>query len=379
MHEHIIIEASRLSDDALLARVEQLAADTRETSVELIAHLAEVERRRLYRRENTGSLYGYCRQALRLSEHAAYHRMKVARAVLEFPSILDLLADGSVNLTTVRLLAPHLTAGNHGALLAEARDKSRREVQRIAARLAPQPDVRSSIRKLPAPRPAPAPPAIAASLLATIGETVTTAAPARESHPAPAPAGLSGPAISSPASHRPVVEPLAPERYRVQFTVGQETEDKLRRLQDLLRREIPDGDPAVIFERALTLLLADVERRKLAATSKPRPPRAIAPGSRTIPAHVRRVVARRDGGRCAFVAASGGRCSERTYLEFHHVHPYARGGEATVENIALRCRLHNAYEAEVVFGHRVPSRANSVRTELTGSLPDFARTPAAAV
>ena len=164
----------------------------------------------------------------------------------------------------------------------------------------------------------------------------------------------------------------------MQFTVGQETEEKLRRLQDLLRREIPDGDPAVIFDRALTLLLADVEKNKLAATAKPRPPRAMAPGSRTIPAHVRRAVARRDDGRCAFVAAGGGRCNERTYLEFHHVHPYAQGGEATVENIALRCREHNAYEAEVVFGRRVPPRINSVRTRLTRGLPDFARTPAAA-
>ena len=43
--------------------------------------------------------------------------------------------------------------------------------------------------------------------------------------------------------HGPVVEALAPERYRVQFTIGQESRDKLRRVQDLLRREIPNGDP----------------------------------------------------------------------------------------------------------------------------------------
>ena len=144
-----------------------------------------------------------------------------------------------------------------------------------------------------------------------------------------------------------------------------------------MRREIPDGDPATIFDRALDLLIADVERKKLAATQKPRPPRAIAPGSRTIPAHVRRAVAVRDGRRCAFVARDGRHCSERSFLEFHHLRPFAQGGEATVENIALRCRAHNAYEAEVVFGPRVPSQANSVWTELTGSLPDFARTPSA--
>jgi HNH endonuclease len=177
------------------------------------------------------------------------------------------------------------------------------------------------------------------------------------------------------AVDRPVVAPLAPERYRVQFTIGKQTQEKLRRLQELMRREIPDGDPATIFDRGLTLLLADVERKKLAATPKPRPPRAATPGSRTIPAHVRRAVARRDRGECAFVAKDARRCGERSFLEFHHVRPYAQGGAATVENIALRCRAHNAYEAEVVFGRRVARGANSVWTELTGGLPDFARTP----
>jgi hypothetical protein len=46
-------------------------------------------------------------------------------------------------------------------------------------------------------------------------------------------------------------------------------------VQDLLRHSIPDGDPAAIFDRALTLLLLDLERAKLAATGRPqtsRPP-----------------------------------------------------------------------------------------------------------
>jgi hypothetical protein len=41
---------------------------------------------------------------------------------------------------------------------------------------------------------------------------------------------------------------------------------------------------------------------------------------------------------------------ERGFLEFHHVAPYALGGEATAANIQLRCRSHNAYEARLYFG-----------------------------
>ena len=112
------------------------------------------------------------------------------------------------------------------------------------------------------------------------------------------------PIVFLPPVHRPVVAPLAPDRYRVQFTVSKENYDKLRRVQDLLCREVPDGDPAAIFDRALTLLLREVEKKKLAATTKPRRSRGAKDGSRDIPAHVRRVVWKRDGGQCAFAGRS---------------------------------------------------------------------------
>ena len=63
----------------------------------------------------------------------------------------------------------------------------------------------------------------------------------------------------------------------MQFTIGQDTREKLRRVQALLRREIPDGDPAVIFDRALSLLLDKVEKAKLGKAVSPRPPPPIRP------------------------------------------------------------------------------------------------------
>ena len=130
----------------------------------------------------------------------------------------------------------------------------------------------------------------------------------------------------------------------MQFTVSRETYEKLRQAQDLLQHTIPTRDPAAIVERALTLLLADAQRTKFASTPRPRAPQAAGPRSRRIPASVRREVWKRDGGRRAFVGANG-RCPERGFLEFHYVVPYADGGSATVENLELRCRAHNAYEA----------------------------------
>ena len=57
---------------------------------------------------------------------------------------------------------------------------------------------------------------------------------------------------------------------------------------------------------------------------------------------------RRDDGRCAYTGRDG-RCTERSFLEYHHVQPYAAGGAATAANIELRCRAHNAYEASLFF------------------------------
>ena len=186
---------------------------------------------------------------------------------------------------------------------------------------------------------------------------------------------VSPPPVVAPLPARctgPVTSPLSAERYKVPFTVSRETHDKLRRAQDLLRHSIPDGDPAAVFDRALTLLLEHLERAVLAQTKAPRPTsRPIGSGSRHIPASVRRAVWARDAGRCAFEGTEG-RCGESGFLEFHHVVPFARGGEATVDNIKLRCRAHNQHEAVEEFGDRalfvreIPPAylVNSVRTEL---------------
>jgi hypothetical protein len=275
---------------------------------------------------------------LHLSEHAAYNRIEAARAARRFPLILERLADGSIHLTAIRLLAPKLTPANHRAVLNSARHKSKRDIEHLLAEMNPQPDVAPSVRKLPAPA-APRP----------LAEVPPVAVLAPEAEPITSQRAFAPPPPVPPA----VMKPLSPERYKIQFTVSKETHDKLRRVQDLMRHAIPNGDPAAIFDRALTVLLSELERTKIAAAKKPRTTAAVSSASRHIPAAVRRAVWARDGGRCAFVGNSG-RCTERGFLEFHHVVPYADGGKTSVENLELRCRPHNAYEAEKYFNPAGP-------------------------
>jgi hypothetical protein len=327
-----------LSNEQLLRDLEAAASCERQITARLIALLAELDARRLYLAEGYASLFAYCTQCLHLSEHAAYGRIEAARTARKFPIIVELLADGSVTLTTICLLASHLTSDNHACVLAAARHKSKREVERQVAALQPMPPVPSSVRKLP-------------ERIASAALVATTDAVDLEGTRHPAPTGEPVRSAAPPIVRRApaVVAPLAPARYKVQLTISGETHDKLRRVQDLLRHAVPDGDPATIFDRALTILLADLQRRKLADVAQPRQPTRARAGSRHVPAAVRRAVWSRDNGQCAFVGAQG-RCTERGFLEFHHVIPFARGGPTTAANVQLRCAAHNAYEAAIDFG-----------------------------
>jgi 5-methylcytosine-specific restriction endonuclease McrA len=157
---------------------------------------------------------------------------------------------------------------------------------------------------------------------------------------------------------RPIVAPIAPRRYLLKVTVGQDTHDKLNRARALLRHTVPDGDLATILDRALTLLLREAERTKWASTRRPRPPHARSTHRRYVPASVKRAVWTRDAGCCAFVGPAG-RCAETVFLEFHHVVPFSEGGRTVEANLELRCRAHNQHEALTATSSATTRRAAS--------------------
>jgi hypothetical protein len=184
--------------------------------------------------------------------------------------------------------------------------------------------------------------------------------------------------IARRSARRATVAPIAPERYVIKVTVSAETHAKLRRAQDLLRHSLPAGDPAAIVDRALTALIEQLERTRFANVQRPRSAAEAAANTRRVPANVRRLVWERDAGRCAFIGTQG-RCTETALLEFHHLVPYAAGGPTSVDNLALRCRAHNAYEAVQRFGATRPGpssfRADATITEAGKRRADRSASP----
>ncbi|HET7904545.1 MAG TPA: hypothetical protein VFM17_08290, partial [Candidatus Eisenbacteria bacterium] len=125
---------THLSDEALLRELARLVAHDRVTTAALIAHLAEVDARRLYAPAGYPSMHAYCVGELHLSEDAASKRIQAARAARRFPILLDALADGRLHLTAVCLLAPHLTPGNSNDLIAAARHRRKSEIEELLLR-----------------------------------------------------------------------------------------------------------------------------------------------------------------------------------------------------------------------------------------------------
>ena len=308
-------------------------------------------------------MFKYCTEVLHLSEDAAYNRLEVAAAARRLPAVLNALEEGALTLTAARRLGPHLTEENCATVLATAKFKSKSAIEELIAKLSPQPDVKATVRKLPQlAKHTPASPAAPANEVeAEQPELASTSIPDAPPESALAKPDATRIAVTAIPT-RAFVQPLAPERFKVQFTIGQETREKLKEVQDLLRHSIRNGDLEQIFDRAITLLLRDARRQCFADTVRPRSTRELLPGSRHVPATVQRLVWKRDEGRCTFVGQNG-RCSETSLLQFHHEDPFAMGGPPTAENISLRCAAHNRYEAELFFAVEYPGIVREERPD----------------
>jgi hypothetical protein len=254
------------------------------------------------------------------------------------PALFDAVAEGKLDLSGVLLLAPYLTAEMAGELIAAASHKTRDEIERLLAGRFPKPDVATRLDAVA--------PVIANDLLsADLGASGAC-------QQAPGPVGMTA---AAHAQHAPAprarVTPLAAQRFALKVTIGQEAYELLCRAQDLLGQAVPTGDVGEVVLRALRVLVKELEKRKFAATDRPRTcPARHSADARHDPAAVQRAVWERDDGQCTFLSEKGHRCEARSRLEFDHVSPVARDGEATVENLRLRRRAHNQYAAERVFG-----------------------------
>jgi hypothetical protein len=326
---------SHLADDVLLRDLALHLSRERSCAADVLAHLAEVEARELHLPLGYPSMHAYCVGRLHLSEDATWKRLQAARAARRCPGIFVALAEGRLHLSAAVLLAPHISPENAAELIAAATHRSKSEIEQLLAERFPRQAVADRVEAIP-----------------------TTPLTLAAAQPAPGQVGDGaggGSSASAPAPgqvpERPRVTPLSAEAFALQCTLDGEAHDDLRYAQCLMGHQPAARDLGQLVGRALRLLVVALEKRKFAATKRPRRgQKHAARGTRYIPAHVKRAVWERDSGQCTFVSESGHRCEADAGLEFDHRQAFARGGEATVEGLRLRCRAHNQYTAEQTFG-----------------------------
>ena len=322
---------SHLEDAALACSLKASVSRENGSTAIVVVHIAEFDARRLYEPAGYPSMRAYCIEELKYSEDAASKRIHAARAAREFPAIFEALAEGRLHLTGVSLLAPHLTPTNAEGLLAAAAFQTKEAIKRLVAERFP------SSEMLPLVQVAPV-----ATTQQAVGPRGANVMQSTAQH---APAH-----VESHAS-RTEVTPIAAQRYTLPLSFGQLTHEKLQHLQELLGHSLSAEEFEAVFARGLDARNAELEKRKFAATDRPRRgwPRRTG-NSRYVPRGVRRVVWARDGGQCTFVSESGHLCGSRRHLQYDHIVAIALGGESTVDNVRLRCRAHNQYEADRTFG-----------------------------
>lgn len=372
------------SDQALHEALLALRRTEWASTLDILSHLAEAARRKLYVPRGHASLWQYCRRELGYCETSALRRLAAVRCLEAHPQALELLRTGELTLSTLSLVPRKLAAEEVVRAIDLIRGRSRRDAQKIlvASGLVERPALADRVRVVAeGPRPAalhvleladeetpePAPPTSAAKAdpaaappPATHGQTVATAEPQEPTRPAAA-------AAAGHAAGRTV-------RVQVSCTVSESVWADYQKASALLSHVL---GPTPTIEAVLDCLVHEFlerrdperrqarrERRKARAAARqaapptscpPEDPNAGVLVSRDVPDELRDRVWVRDGGQCTFVGPAG-RCGAMRGLTLEHLRPFALGGEHSEQNLTLRCVPHNLSEAERIFGRDFMAR-----------------------
>ncbi|MFL5320116.1 MAG: HNH endonuclease [Myxococcaceae bacterium] len=147
MNPHLSSDLSQLDDREITLRVVSTHAHERDAFLVALRHLAEFDRRKLFRNERYTSLFDYCSKKLRLSNGSCHRRSHGAALIRRFPAIIDYLADGRVSLTKVVIAEKLFTPENVVPLLEQLANSTQHQVEKLAVAAFPKPAIKDSIRK----------------------------------------------------------------------------------------------------------------------------------------------------------------------------------------------------------------------------------------
>jgi hypothetical protein len=337
--------------------------------VDFLLAFSEFHAKKRWRELEYASGFAYLRGELKLSEGAAYNRIVAAELVHRIPEVAAALLSGALCFSAVTQVAKVVTPENKDDLLPRFFRLSRSQAEQLAVSLRPAAvipvrEVVTAIRPPPAAGRAAAvltapaeadgasPTEILPLPLCEVAAGMDGGPPCAQLHrvKSPLPFGCEPP----PEPPRDEIEPLDAQLARLHVTVSRRLLEKLEAAKDALAHACPGATAADVFERGLDLVLDQHAKRKGLVEKprkEPRPSRTDA-----VPAHVKRAVWLRAGGRCEWILPSGERCDSTRKLEYDHILALAFGGKSTLDNVRLACRPHNLLAARQAFGDEVMDR-----------------------
>jgi 5-methylcytosine-specific restriction endonuclease McrA len=344
---------SKLSDSQIIKRLDALVQKERQTTLDIIRHLIEMDRRKLHLGRGYGSLYEYSTLHLGYSKSAAMRRIRTARCIRDFPEIFEMLEKNELNLTSICMLDGIMNEANKKEVLKEARFKSKRQIEEIIARYKPGKELKDRVRTI---------------FVKTVREVAanTNASNANASGICSPPDNSSKPnwvKFTSAAggkksctfSNTQTQETILKKKFKLEFAVDPEFMKKLEEANAILSKKYPEGVP---FEKLFEVMLDEYlekhsPKRKIRRREKRKADKkksGVNKRSRHIPEAVQDQVFTRDNGRCTYKGPGGRMCNSTWNLEIDHILPFARGGDHTIQNLRLLCAKHNHLEAERVYG-----------------------------
>lgn len=263
-----------LSDSKLLLKTKELTRQEREVTAEVLHHLKEIERRRLFSELGYGSLFDYAVKELGYSEPAANRRIQSARLLKEFPKLEQKLIEGSVSLT-------NLTQVQQFFVKEEITNREEKIEIIACIENATKKECEQELLK-------------------------------HTDNPVP----------------KEIIKQIKTDLHTVKFNFTNETLTLLNEIKDVLSHNRFSHDE--LMRRVFKIALPVLKESKFKTNAKLTTPAASPSINRHIPNLVKKKVYERDGGKCT-------KCKSTYKLEFDHVKPYAHGGKHTTENLRLLC------------------------------------------
>ena len=121
------------SDDQLIDGLRNLVAQETKCTHEIVLHLVEVNKRRLFADLGYSSMFDYLTRGLGYSNASAQRRICAARAVAAVPEVYDCLEKGKLSLGVLEVTADAIAKPGGKELLSEVCGRGKDEALRIVA------------------------------------------------------------------------------------------------------------------------------------------------------------------------------------------------------------------------------------------------------